>query len=218
VHKSDPTGLITRAPVCHTPSMRAAVHLLRRSESSPPALVDPRRIGALVGLIGAATFTFSYTGGWDSLADTLARLLVGGLVLATVAFLFFRPRHLGPFVPPTAGRIGVYLLCVVGQLALIALGSRWLEQANRLELRPALIALVVGLHFLPFGWAFSERMFLLLGAALVVLGGAGLLLGSTATAEGAAVLSGVVMAGLLLAYGLGAFAPRRGASSSIPAG
>ena len=188
--------------------MRAAVHLLRRSESSPPALVDPRRIGALVGLLGAVTFTFSSTDGWQGVPGALARALVIGLVASTVVLLFLRPRHLGPFVPPTAGRIGVYLLCVGGELALIALGTRWLEQADRLELRPALIALVVGLHFLPFGWAFSERMFLSLGAVLVLLGGAGLLLGSATAASVAAVLSGVAMAGLLLAYSLGAFAPR----------
>lgn len=165
----------------------------------------------MIGLVGACVFVFSYTDGWGDPVAVAARVATSTLVAATLVLLYVRPRPLGPFVPPGRGRIAVYLLCVVAELALIALGSRWLETQGAPFLRPALIAAVVGLHFLPFGWAFAERMFLVLGSALLVCGVAGLLLGTADAASGAATLSGVVMAVTLLAYSLGAFA-RRGRS------
>jgi hypothetical protein len=175
-------------------------------QDGPPRFADPRRLGAVVGLTGAVVFAFSYSPAEP--VALVARVLVAATVAAALWFLFVRPRPLGPFAPPRPARLAVYGACVVAEFALIAVGSRALESAGRGELRPALIALVVGLHFLPFAWAFSERMFALLGGALVVLGGLGLLLGSGAAAVLAAVASGVAMALLLLAYALGAFAPR----------
>jgi hypothetical protein len=172
--------------------------------TAPPALADPRRTGALIGLAGAVVFVFSY--GSAGALPLVVRAGVVAVVAATLWFLFVRPRSLGPFVPPSRVGIAVYLACVAGELALIAVGTRLLESAGAGELRPALIALVVGLHFLPFSWAFHERMFALLGGLLVVLGALGLLTGA---AEALAVASGAVMALLLLAYSLGVFARGR---------
>lgn len=172
---------------------------------TPPRFVDPRRIGALAGLVGAVTFVSSYAAGLHPVAAVASHVLVVVLVVATLGMLFVRPRDLGPFVPPSRVAIGVYLLCVVGELALIRVGTDALVHAGREELRPALIVLVVGLHFLPFAWAFHERMFSWLGAMLVVLGGVGLL---TAAAELVAVTAGLAMGGMLLAYALGLFARR----------
>jgi hypothetical protein len=171
---------------------------------APPRFADPRRTGALIGLAGAAVFVFSYTPAGP--LPLLVRWGVVAVIAAALWFLFVRPRSLGPFVPPSRVGIAVYLACVAGELALIAVGTRLLESAGAGELRPALIALVVGLHFLPFSWAFHERMFALLGGLLVLLGALGLLTGA---AEALAVASGAVMALLLLAYSLGAFARRR---------
>ncbi|WP_394253489.1 DUF7010 family protein [Arthrobacter pityocampae] len=176
---------------------------------TPPRFADPRRMGTLIGLVGACVFVFSYTPGFSDPASAGARLLVIAAVSATLWFLFAAPRFLGPFVPPRRAHIGVYVLCVVLEFALIALGSRWLGMMGRLELRPALIALVVGLHFLPFAWAFKERMFYALGGVLVGLGALGLLIGTQASAFGAAVTSGLTMALILLTYSLGFFASRR---------
>ncbi|NQX05452.1 hypothetical protein HQQ82_11880 [Rathayibacter sp. VKM Ac-2856] len=189
-------------------------------QDGPPRFADPRRLGAVVGLAGAVVFAFSYSPAEP--VALVARILVAATVAAALWFLFVRPRPLGPFAPPRPMRLAVYGACVVAEFALIAAGSRALEAAGRGELRPALIALVVGLHFLPFAWAFSERMFAVLGGALVVLGGLGLLVGSGAAAVLAAVASGVVMALLLLAYALGAFAvkgrPREDRPSGLPGG
>jgi hypothetical protein len=77
---------------------------------------------------------------------------------------------------------------------------------------PALIAAVVGLHFLPFAWAFGERMFLVLGGAVAALGTAGLVVGALDVphaAEVAAVSAGLVMLVLIVRYARGGFAPSR---------
>ncbi|KQQ06008.1 MULTISPECIES: hypothetical protein [unclassified Rathayibacter] len=179
-----------------------------RTGSTPPPLADPRRFGAVIGLVGAAVFVFSYTPGFTDPLSISVRVVTIAAIGAALWLLFARPRFLGPFVPPPRSRIIVYVCCVVAEFALIAIGTGLLESAGRSDLRPALIAAVVGLHFLPFAWAFAERMFVVLGCALVALGGAGLLLASGSAARGAAVTSGVVMAVILVAYGAGAFAPR----------
>jgi hypothetical protein len=176
------------------------------STGAPPRFADPRRVGTLIGLFGACVFVFSYTPGIAELLVVVARTLVVGAVACTLWFLFASPRYLGPFTAPRGQQIGIYLLCVVMEFALIAFGTGRLTSMGKLELQPALIALVVGLHFIPFAWAFRERMFYSLGGVLAVLGGVGLLIGTQTSALGAAVGSGLVMSLILLAYSLGMFA------------
>ncbi|WP_247826840.1 hypothetical protein [Arthrobacter antioxidans] len=176
---------------------------------APPRFADPRRMGTLVGLSGACVFVFSYTAEVADPVSVVARLVVIGTVASTAWFLFASPRFLGPFTPPRGRHIAIYLLCVVMEFALIALGTGRLTSVGRLELQPALIALVVGLHFIPFAWAFRERMFYTLGGVLALVGGVGLLIGTPTSASGAAVGSGLVMSVILLAYSLGMFATPR---------
>ena len=74
-----------------------------------------------------------------------------------------------------------------------------------------MIAAVVGLHFIPFAWAFGERMFYLLGSVVATLGGVGLLVGVMGVphaADAMAVTAGLVMQVIILLYALGRFAPR----------
>ena len=66
--------------------------------------------------------------------------------------------------------MATYGACVVGELALINLGSRALTAVGHGDLRPALIAAVAGLHFIPFAWAFGERTFYWLGGLVATLG------------------------------------------------
>lgn len=173
---------------------------------APPRFVDPRRMGTLIGLFGSYVFVFSYTPGFDDPLSTTARIVVLAAIACTLWFLFAAPRYLGPFKPPRNRQIGIYLLCVAMEFALIAFGTRQLTSAGNFDLQPALIALVVGLHFIPFAWAFKEHMFYLLGGLLALIGGVGLLLGTPTAALAAAVLSGMTMALILLAYSLGLFA------------
>lgn len=178
---------------------------------SPPRFIDPRRWGTLIGLFGAGVFVFSYTPGSAGFTTVAARILVIAAITGTLWFLFGSPRFLGPFSAPRGRHIGIYLLCVIMEFALIAFGTGRLTSVGKLELQPALIALVVGLHFIPFAWAFRERMFYTLGSVLALLGGAGLLIGTGTSALTAAVGAGLMMSLILLAYSLGMFAgPRPG--------
>lgn len=184
----------------HTPGVARA--------AQPPRFADPRRAGALIGLVGSCVFTFSYSVDFSDFLSAGARILVVAAVCAALWFLYAIPRYLGPFLPPRSAHIAVYVACVVAEFALIAAGSAVLEASGAPGLRPALIVLVVGLHFLPFAWAFKERMFYLLGGLLVAIGAGGLLLGTEASASTAGVSAGVVMSLVLLAYSAGAFATR----------
>lgn len=177
----------------------------------PPVLVDPRRWGALIGVAGGLVFVLGYGPALGAAARSATGAVAFGLALLALFSLFVRPSSLGTFREPSRRALLVYGGCVVGELVIIAAGSRLLTSLGHAELRPALIALVVGLHFLPFAWAFGERMFYRLGLALVGLGGLGLVVGSVGVAhaaDAAAVLAGLVMLGLVLAYARGRYAPR----------
>ncbi len=66
------------------------------------------------------------------------------------------------------------------------------------------------MHFIPFAWAFNERMFFWLGGLVCGLGATGLLagaLGVAHAAEALAVLSGLVMLIVITVYARGRFAP-----------
>ncbi len=175
----------------------------------PPVFVDPRRWGALIGVIGGLVFIFSYAPALGTPVSIVAPIAGAGLAVAAVASLSLRPGSLGPLRRPSRTALTVYCCCVIAELAAIAVGSRLLVTLGHEELRPALIAAVVGVHFLPFSWAFGERMFSWLGSALAGLGVIGLVAGSagvTHAADLAAVLSGLVMLGLVLIYTRGHFA------------
>jgi hypothetical protein len=74
-----------------------------------------------------------------------------------------------------------------------------------------LIAAVVGVHFLPFAWAFGEAMFFVLGGAVAGLGVVGLVLGALgvpAAADALAVLAGLAMSVVIVRYALGGWSRR----------
>ncbi len=176
------------------------------SHDTPPWFADPRRIGSTIALLGSLVFVFAYSDGVGAPFAQITKILVVLLVLTAVFFLFVRRSWLGPFQPPSKSGILVYLICVAGELGLIAAGTALLNSRDQAELRPALIAMVVGIHFVPFAWAFRERMFSLLGGALTLVGLVGLLSAQGPWALGAAALSGLFMAAVIVAYALGAFA------------
>lgn len=168
--------------------------------------VDPRRWGALIGVVGGLVFIFSYAPPLAAAVSIAAKIAGIGLALMALFDLYVRPTSLGSFREPTRAARLVYGCCVAGELAAIAVGSRLLASLGHADLRPALIAGVVGVHFLPFAWAFGERRFYRLGMALLVLGCIGLVAGYAGiahAAEAAAVLSGLVMLALIVLHGPG---------------
>lgn len=176
----------------------------------PPVAADPRRWGSLVGLAGGMVFVASYSPALGPAVATVAWAAGVALVLASLFGHYVRPTSLGLPTHPRPLAMAVYGGCVIGEVVIIAAGSAALAAAGRDELRPALIATVVGLHFLPFSWAFGERMFLGLGSAVAGLGAAGLVVGGLGvrhSAEVAAVLAGFVLLGMSTLYARGRFAP-----------
>jgi len=178
----------------------------------PPPLVDPRRWGSLIGMSGGLAFIGSYSSALGSAVSAPAWVVGVVLVVAALFAHYVRPVGLGPLARPRLFALAGYGACVVGELALIALGSRALTARGHADLRPALIAAVVGLHFIPFAWAFGERMFYWLGGLLLILGGVGLVVGASGVAHAAealAVAGGLAMLVVIALYAMGRFAPRR---------
>lgn len=176
----------------------------------PPVWVDPRRWGSLIGLVGGMVFITSYSSVLGHTISTITGVAGLGLFGAALFFHYVRPVALGPLSRPGPARIAIYVACVFGELALINLGSRALMNAGHIELRPALIAAVVGVHFIPFAWAFGERMFLWLGTLVATCGVIGLVAGGLGVAHAAdamAVIAGLTMMLLIISYAQGRFAP-----------
>ena len=156
-------------------------------------LWDPRVWGTIVGAAGATVFVMANRGSLPDPWPLVAVVTWAAAVLAYGWFVFGQPRVFGD-PGPVGPRAGLtYLASVVGMLVLIRLGTTLLDDSG---LRPALIVVAVGLHFLPFARAFHTPMFALLGSLMAVLGGVGLVLGwawDERAAAGAAVLTGIVM-------------------------
>ncbi len=171
---------------------------------------DPRRWGSLIGMAGGLVFVGSYSGALGQVVSVSAWMLGLGLALAALTRHYIWPVSLGPLTHPRPVAMLIYIACVVGELAVISFGTRMLRTAGHSDLRPALIAAVVGVHFIPFAWAFGERMFFWLGGLVAGLGTIGLVAGFIGVAHAAqatAVLSGVVMLSIISLYAAGHFAP-----------
>lgn len=175
----------------------------------PPPSVDPRRWGSLIGLVGGMVFITGYSPPLGPATEMTAWIIGLGLVGAALFAHYVRPVALGVLGPPSPAALALYGACVIGELALINIGSRALIAAHHSDLRPALIAAVVGLHFIPFAWAFGERMFIWLGSLVAAIGTTGMLigyLGITHAADATAVIAGLTMQILILLYAQGRFA------------
>lgn len=163
------------------------------------ALGHPYVEGTVIGGIGASVFVLSnrdlLTPPWPVVALAAYVVALGWYLWA----VFVHPRVL-PTPAVRRGALLIYLASVIGMIALIAAGRAALESLGRSELAPAMIAALVGLHFVPFGYGFGARVFTLLGWSIAALGAidvlAGWFVGGWAAAAGA-VLSGLWMLTLI---------------------
>ncbi len=172
---------------------------------------DPRRWGSVIGLIGGLVFIGSYSLALGTPISITAWVMGLGLVVLALFTHYVRPVALGPFTPPRPAALAGYGACVIAELALMNIGSRALLAVDHGDLRPALIAAVVGLHFIPFAWAFGEPMFYWLGVLVAALGAIGLLVGFAGVghaSDAAAVTAGLTMQVIIILYAQGRFAPR----------
>ncbi len=152
--------------------------------------------GTIVGAVGATVFVMANRGALPAPWPNLAVFAWLAALMVYVFFVFFRRRVFAEFVAvaPSAGL--VYVASVAAMIALIRFGSALLPDDRVVELRPALIVIAVGLHFLPFATAFRTPMFKVLGSLMLAMGAVGLGLGwwwDDLAAAASAVVAGVVM-------------------------
>ncbi len=157
---------------------------------------------ATAGLAGAAfglVFVLVNAGGLPSPFDLLVR------VLGVVAFVAVAARlrsGVGTPVPDAGPRaLRIYAAAVAAELVALFGGTLLLRNIGHEELTVPWVVIVVGLHFVPFGWVFRARFFHVLAVILVALGVAGGVL-ALAGAGPAAVsfVSGVGAGATLLAF------------------
>ncbi len=156
---------------------------------------DPRVWGTTIGAAGATVFVMANRAGLPGTWPTVA-VIAWAVALIAYLWLVFGVQRVFPAAQAVPARAGlVYLGSVVGMLVLIRAGSAVLDGSGRGDLRPALIVVAVGAHFLLFATAFHTPMFMLLGAVMAGIGIAGLASGWVwdGYVAGAAVTAGVVM-------------------------
>ena len=125
--------------------------------------------GGLIGVMGGAGFAFGGIAGLPEEHRGLLRGLVVALALVALVAILVRRRVLPGVQQPKRGAMRVYWIAVVLMLACFPL-TRWV--ANALDApgaQIALVAAVVGAHFLPFARAFTAPIFWWIGGAMVVL-------------------------------------------------
>lgn len=155
-------------------------------------------------------FIASYSSVFPPLVSGVAWVAGAAGAVAVLFAHYIRPVRLGPLARPAPLALAIYCACVLGELALIAVGSQALTAAGASQLRPALITAVVGMHFVPFAWAFQERMFLYLGGTVTLIGAMGFATGASGVlhaADASAVVAGLVMLTIIALYARGRFAP-----------
>lgn len=168
--------------------------------------MDPRRLGSSIAVVGGVVFVAANAPVLGAPVRWLLLLAAVALAAWLVWRLFLRPRSLGTPQAPHRFAGLIYLISVVAMLALIAAGGAWLRASGHEAAQPSLIALVVGLHFVPFAMAFREPMLIQLGTAVAAMGAVGLVLGillGDPWGAGAAFAAGFVQLGVVAAWAQG---------------
>lgn len=155
----------------------------------------PAEIGALLlGGAGATAFVMvnrtSLPEPWPGIAAGLwaALACVAVVVVANVERTRSRPA-------PHRLALPIYGSSVTLMGVAIVLSARLLSVLDAQAAQPAVVAALVGAHFLPLAWAFREPGVAAMGGALVLLGGLGAALSHLApwVGPGAGVVCGLVM-------------------------
>lgn len=153
------------------------------TQSAPRALYQGYAIGALLlTFFGAlwALLTMSALTAQQSVLLAIVVVIVAGVLSYAATRLLRAARQLPARVEPEGHAQGRtihtwYGLVVVGEAVAIALASRLLNQARHDELIPLVVALIVGIHFLPLAALFHMPMYYLTGMVMIILAGGALI-------------------------------------------
>jgi hypothetical protein len=162
------------------------------------------RIGALIAATAGLVFTLVNAGALADQPALVVRVLGGLAGAGVIVLVLTRPEPAVPVPAPSGQAWRVYWSMVTLEAVLLIVGTRLLVAQDHTELTVPWVAVVVGVHFLPFASAFGAALFRWLGWALISLGTIGAVLGVTAgTGAGelvAGVLSGVVLLGFAMRF------------------
>lgn len=158
--------------------------------------MHPYVLGAIVGSIGATAFVMANRNHLPAPWPTVALWAWLAALVFCLWLVLLRPRILPTPEPPSRHAGPVYGGCILGMVGVMAAGMATLNAVGHPQLEPSVVVIAVGLHFVPFAFAFGARIFATMGAGLALIGAVGLLLGlvvDEAAAAAAAVLTGLVM-------------------------
>ena len=158
------------------------------------------RVGALIGAIAGLVFILINAG---ALRDPWSWALRATAILAFAVVVWLsvlrRDRTHRDRVSPSAAAWRVYWAMVAFEVVLLPVGVNVLVRGDRPELTVPWVALIVGIHFLPFARAFESSVFGVLGFVLIGLAVVGavlaLLVGEEAATLTAGVGSGIALLG-----------------------
>lgn len=135
----------------------------------------------------SSTLTARFIGACFGLAFVLANAsdvpaplswLIRALGVVLFVGVCVRLRSAGEVrVQPRRSAIGVYWTSVVLEVAALVVGTRILATHGQGEYGVAWTAFIVGVHFVPFAWAFRQPAFRPLAVTLIALGVAGAAVG-----------------------------------------
>lgn len=162
--------------------------------------------GGLIGVIGGAAFLLGGIAGLPAEHQGTLRGVAISLISFTLVVVLLRRRVLPTVPTPARGALRVYGIAVVTMLTLFPVTRLVAFALDAPTAQIALVAAVVGGHFLPFARAFQAPVFWWIGGAMAALGLAGAALAALgdpvagpagAAAAGAAMLVIVAAQGLL---------------------
>lgn len=163
-----------------------------------------QRLGSLIGAIGGMMFVLINAGALGSPLSVVLRVLEALLLLATIWCAVVRSRGATDDGPPSRSALRTYWICVAAEVVAIIAGAQvFIRVLGRPELSLVWVVFVLGVHFVPFAWAFGFTRFAVLGVVLMAVAVVGGLVTVLVTPLGSPV-TGVVAGIVLLGFALGA--------------
>ena len=132
----------------------------------------PVVFGGLIGVVGGMAFLLAGIAGLPGDAQSMLRSAAVALAVFALAAVLLRRRTLPALPPPAPGALRVYGAAVVVMLLLFPVTRLVARAADAPTAQIALVAAVVGGHFLPFARAFGAPVFRWIGGSMLVLVGA----------------------------------------------
>lgn len=162
-----------------------------------------QRIGSVVGAIAGLAFILINAGALPGPAASVVRGL--GILGFIVVMALSRSgrgeaQPMAPRPDHTAWR--TYWSMVSLELVLLPVGAIVLTRLGYPELGPTWVALIVGVHFLPFAATFGVPTFRPLAWTLIVLGAVGAALAIAVSDDAGPIVAGVLSGVALLAFAL----------------